>query len=330
MSAVLPWFRFHTDKWLRSELVKGMSLEQEGACLRLMIEQWNEGSIPAGQIWAARALGVTLEHYQNHVADAVEAFFPVSESGRRANMNLAIERENTILFTERQSLNGKLGGRPRQGNQVDKTHRLTHGLATANPPPNPRQTHCLTQTKPTRNPDESPRALSLSSSVVSSEVLSTALSTEVSTHAYAHVKEPDPLGKPDSAKQRQAVKAHEAESRRLLACLNLARKASGVSGRAITPRYGSLAGIAWRLDAGHSAADVEHVIAVYEYESRTNPESRKYFDTVSPFRPDNFERALAKEPQATTLPLPTASDSYPYKRDLAETMRLRLAEGSGK
>lgn len=302
---VLPWFRFNVERWLSSELVDGMTLEQEGACVRLMTKQWKQGSIPDDREWTARALGVTLEHYEKHIAKTVEAFFPIREEGRRANQNLDAERENSLAFAERQAANGSKGGRPRKQNQEDKTH----GLPTGKPNE--------TQTKA--------RARTLSLSVVSSDSVSDPeiCTSNKPSDARTHVGEVDPLGKPDNAKQRAMVRTHEQEARRLLALLSATRRGAGISNREITARYASLAGIASRLDAGCSPQDVEHVIAVYAAEVRSgNAESAKYFDHVSPFRPENFERALAKTPtQARASP----GTQTGVRQDLGAVMRQRLA-----
>jgi hypothetical protein len=113
----------------------------------------------------------------------------------------------------------------------------------------------------------------------------------------------------------------------LLAELSAARKRVNPKVRDITVRATSLTGIRARIKGGATPDDVRHVIAVYEAESRANPKSAEYFDAVSPFRPDNFERALAKAP--TTGSILEIPSQY---RDLAEVQaenKARLeAEGA--
>ncbi len=104
------------------------------------------------------------------------------------------------------------------------------------------------------------------------------------------------LGVPDNAKQRKTVDAWEVQARAILSRLNEARRRAIRGARDILPKYTSLIGIAGRLAAGHSHEECMHVIAVYESEVSAGGDPQ-YFDAVSPWRSENFTRALAKTPK---------------------------------
>ena len=80
----------------------------------------------------------------------------------------------------------------------------------------------------------------------------------------------------------------------LLGELSAAIQSVRPSARELRPIPGNLEHIAERLADGATADEVRHVIAVYAAESRHNEKSLQYFNPVSPFRRDNFARALAR------------------------------------
>lgn len=88
----------------------------------------------------------------------------------------------------------------------------------------------------------------------------------------------------------------------VLDALNAARKRVRPSSRGITPTYDSLRHIAERLEAGKSAEDCLHVVEVCEAECRADAGSFKWFDPVTPFRSENFERKAAADPRLVTQP----------------------------
>lgn len=86
----------------------------------------------------------------------------------------------------------------------------------------------------------------------------------------------------------------------------------------LKPSYDALAGIAARLDAGRTVKECLLVVAVYEAEVRSNPTAWRYFDAVSPWRPENFERTIARgdtlDVVATEDPAtPSDRAAYPYR-----------------
>lgn len=113
-------------------------------------------------------------------------------------------------------------------------------------------------------------------------------------------------GNPTSA-VRRAVDRWRAGAVDVLDALNDGRKRVRPSSRGIAASYDSLGHIADRLAAGKSVDDCLHVIAICEAECRADEKAFKWFDAVSPFRPDNFERKCAAD--ATTLAAPPAPRS---------------------
>lgn len=107
-------------------------------------------------------------------------------------------------------------------------------------------------------------------------------------------------GKP-SASQRRTVDRWRAEASKVLEAINAARRRLRPAARGSAPSYDSLAHIADRLEAGKTLEDCLHVVAVCEAECRAHvgdgrtADPFKWFDAISPFRPENFERKVIAE-----------------------------------
>lgn len=104
------------------------------------------------------------------------------------------------------------------------------------------------------------------------------------------------LGEPDSDKQRRIVDKHLSLALEILGELNAARSRVRPSSRGIRPTYSSLGGIAARLAAGRTLEECLLVVAAGEAECIRKPDAFDWFDAVSPWRPENFERRIAKDP----------------------------------
>lgn len=107
---------------------------------------------------------------------------------------------------------------------------------------------------------------------------------------------PSELGKPENDKQESVVRRHEEQARQVLQALNEARQRLSPKKTGIRPTFTSLAGIAGRLEAGKSLEECLEVVRLSEVECSRKPESLRYFDQVTPWRPTNFERLLASVP----------------------------------
>lgn len=134
------------------------------------------------------------------------------------------------------------------------------------------------------------------------------------------------LGSAKSAGVRRVVDGWRDEAERVLDALNAARSRAMGSARAIRPTYASLTGIAQCLDAGKTVEECLLVIAAYEAEIPNNPQGKRYFDAVSPWRPDNFERALASAPSAEDM----AERDEARRRYAALEQRCIAAQESGE
>lgn len=80
----------------------------------------------------------------------------------------------------------------------------------------------------------------------------------------------------------------------VLEALNAARKRVNPRCHPIVVHVEALAGICERLEAGFTAADCLRVVEAYEADCRRDPRAFRWFDTVSPWRPANFQRMLAR------------------------------------
>lgn len=58
MAAPLPWFPFYVDAWETDERIDALTLEEQGAYLRLLLWQWREGSISSDVAFVAGKLSV--------------------------------------------------------------------------------------------------------------------------------------------------------------------------------------------------------------------------------------------------------------------------------
>jgi uncharacterized protein YdaU (DUF1376 family) len=106
------WFKIDAAQFLADTQVDAMSAPELGACTRLLCRQWIDGFIPDDLRLLARlcrlddaAMGeawLTLCH-----------FFPVVETGKRANRFMWIEREKVVTELERRSDEGTRAARKR-------------------------------------------------------------------------------------------------------------------------------------------------------------------------------------------------------------------------
>lgn len=92
----LPYFPFYPGEWLRSPTVLGMSLYEQGAYLRLLCVQWEDGAIDPEDV--PLILGIDAE-------EAIEMLsrrpwkraFPAGKDGMLRNPRLAADRETAQM-----------------------------------------------------------------------------------------------------------------------------------------------------------------------------------------------------------------------------------------
>ncbi len=98
------------------------------------------------------------------------------------------------------------------------------------------------------------------------------------------------------AKKPDLVAAHREQAAAALDEVNAARKRVRASAGDYGSQDANLKHIAGRLAAGYTLADIRHVIAVREAECRRSPDQFQWFNASTPFREDNFTRALGADP----------------------------------
>lgn len=105
-----PWFPLDVADWLLDTDI--LSLEEQGAYVRLLCHQWTHGYIPADPRRLARRLGVTLDHFEQHLSEMVGLYFsPMSDQPARLyNKRLDRERQKAEAIAEQNSQNGRKGG----------------------------------------------------------------------------------------------------------------------------------------------------------------------------------------------------------------------------
>ena len=77
-----------------------------------------------------------------------------------------------------------------------------------------------------------------------------------------------------------------------------------------------------RLKAGATEDDVRHVIAVSEAEAKVNETSAQYFNAVSPFRPEQFSRLVAREVSAAKHAQKQTSFNRPAEPPMPKPLRV--------
>ncbi|MBG8552334.1 DUF1376 domain-containing protein [Hymenobacter sp. BT594] len=107
-----PAFQWYAADYLADERVTLLSLEAEGAYVRLLSYCWREGSIPANPA----LLSAMCKYADVKVIKAALALFTKvgAPSGRLIHKRLEEERGKQEAFREKQIENGKRGGRPRK------------------------------------------------------------------------------------------------------------------------------------------------------------------------------------------------------------------------
>ena len=108
-----PAFQFYAAEYLADENVQLLSLEQEGAYIRLLAYCWREGSIPAEPLKLSRLCkGCDVEM----LAGVLALFRPSELDGRLSHKWLDDEREKHESYRLKQAANGARGGRPSKHN----------------------------------------------------------------------------------------------------------------------------------------------------------------------------------------------------------------------
>ena len=95
----------------------------------------------------------------------------------------------------------------------------------------------------------------------------------------------------------------------LLEELNDARGSVIEGSRRLRPVEDNLKHIRARLEEGCTVEEIRHVIAVRAAEVKAKPSSGEWFNAITPFRPENFQRTLASTPKLAAMPPQAAQGS---------------------
>ena len=99
-----PAFQFYAKDWLVD--TSRLTLEEEGAFIRLLAHQWIEGPLPADLAQVARILGVGIKKMRA-LWCTLGKHFPKVNADAVANRRLEEERRKQMEYREMQSTKGK-------------------------------------------------------------------------------------------------------------------------------------------------------------------------------------------------------------------------------
>jgi uncharacterized protein YdaU (DUF1376 family) len=105
-----PAFPMYARDWLVD--TAGLTLEQQGAYVRLLSHQWIEGPLPDNEKELARRLAVTVSVFRR-LWGRISEFFPSQEDGRLGNPRLEQIRREQQEFHEMRSKFGRMGAEAR-------------------------------------------------------------------------------------------------------------------------------------------------------------------------------------------------------------------------
>lgn len=108
-----PAFQFYPNDWLGSQRVQMLTLEEEGAYMRLLCFCWQHGSIPADAAQAARLIG---KGGSTTLATVVLAMFqPSPDPTRLIHDRLEAERAKQSVWREKSAAGGRKSAEIRKG-----------------------------------------------------------------------------------------------------------------------------------------------------------------------------------------------------------------------
>lgn len=129
-----PYVAFYPSDFLVGTMC--MSAEEVGAYMRLLCFQWQQGGIPQQGDKLARITGLPARKL-----DLVLTKFTLHEDGLLKNSRMEIERVKVESFRDRQSENGRKGGRPKKSQEgpaqtharIPENPRVISGFSHAEP-----------------------------------------------------------------------------------------------------------------------------------------------------------------------------------------------------
>ena len=132
-----PAFQFYPKDYTSDENVMLMSLEQEGAYLRLLCHQWLHESIPNDVSEVAVVCRVSPRKMRK-LWPRLEQCFPLRDDGRRANRRMSDDIEEMKRWREAKALAGSAGGKAKAAGKQKPSRKVAPArvllVAKASPP----------------------------------------------------------------------------------------------------------------------------------------------------------------------------------------------------
>lgn len=147
MPSPLPYMQFYGKDWLTSSTVNDMSLEAQGAYVRLLCYQWEDGILPLDtDKWARRCGLEPNEKRWVSIREEIMCGFVKIDIGF-VNQRMQKDREKAFAHAKKQSENGLKGGRPRV-----KTGSKTDTKSQTKAKRKPNESGGLAKRKPNESP----------------------------------------------------------------------------------------------------------------------------------------------------------------------------------
>lgn len=117
-----PAFQFYAADYLADENVQMLTLQEEGAYIRLLAYCWREGSIPADRKKLSRLCKDAPEHLFDFVQDLFEQ--NPGDVTRFVHKRLGLERKKQEEFRLKKAKAGKESGKSRRNKELSNEHVL--------------------------------------------------------------------------------------------------------------------------------------------------------------------------------------------------------------
>jgi uncharacterized protein YdaU (DUF1376 family) len=129
-----PAFQFYPADYLSSQRVQMMTLEEEGAYIRLLCYCWLHGTIPSDLDMIARIIG---KGGSTTLARVVQAMFNQhpTDPSLLVHDRLETERKKQLAWREKSAQGGRLSGKLRAEKQLTQTAPQTKGGSRVVQPP---------------------------------------------------------------------------------------------------------------------------------------------------------------------------------------------------
>ena len=110
-----PAFQFYPKDWLSDLNVVRMTLEEQGAYMRLLCHQWLEGQLPANTSELARVVGVSSSRFARMWRSIAPCFALSDDGATLSNGRLEVERSKQADWREKSRAGGKRSAAKRKG-----------------------------------------------------------------------------------------------------------------------------------------------------------------------------------------------------------------------